>query len=127
MRVPVFAMTIAKGGSGFTKSTDEGLLVLGPGEQGSLNIQHFSMRELTQELSREQFDRPVVDANGLKGRYDSHIDMSTIAAANPNDLMAFESALIKSMQEPVAPKIERRKEEVDVQVIDHAVKTPTEH
>lgn len=74
--IPVFAMTIAKGGPKFTKSTTEGPLVLGQDKGGALSIQHFSMSELAQEFSRGQFDRPVVDATGLKGRYDSHIDMS---------------------------------------------------
>ena len=85
------------------------------------------MGELAEEFSRGQFDRPVVDATGLKGRYDSHIDMSRIAAANPNDRMEYESALITSMEEQMGLKIEARKEEVDVLVIDHAEKTPTEN
>jgi len=125
--IPVYAMTIAKGGPKFTESTTEVPLALGQGKDGSLNIQHFSMSELAQEFSRGQFDRPVVDATGLKGRYDSHIDMSTIAAANPRDRMEVESAFITSMEEQMGLKIESRKQEVDVLVVDHAEKTPTEN
>jgi uncharacterized protein (TIGR03435 family) len=125
--IPVYAMTIAKGGPKFTKSTTEGPLVVLPGKDGSLNITHFSMGELAQEFSRGQFDRPVVDATGLKGRYDIRIDMSTIAAANPKDRMEMESAFITSMEEQMGLKVEARKQEVDVLVIDHAEKAPTDN
>jgi uncharacterized protein (TIGR03435 family) len=125
--IPVYAMTIAKGGAKFTKSTTDGPLSSAPGKDGSLNLQHFSMTELATEFSRGQFDRPVVDATGLKGRYDAHIDMSTIAAANRNDPMEGVSAFITSMEEQLGLKIEARKEMVDVLVVDHVEKTPTEN
>jgi uncharacterized protein (TIGR03435 family) len=39
------------------------------------------MSELAAEVGRG-FDRPVVDATGLKGRYDIRIDVASVAAVN---------------------------------------------
>ena len=36
------------------------------------------MDELAAEIGRGLFDRPVVDATGLKGRYDIRIDMAAV-------------------------------------------------
>jgi uncharacterized protein (TIGR03435 family) len=119
---PVYAITIAKGGPKFTKSTAEVPLVLSQDKDGALVIQHFSMNELAQVFSR-QFDRPVVDATGMKGRYDGRIDMSTNAA----ERIEYQSALITSMEEQMGLNIQARKEEVDVLIVDHAERTPTDN
>jgi uncharacterized protein (TIGR03435 family) len=69
----------------------------------------------------------VVDATGLKGRYDIRLDMAAVAAANQADRMDAASAMMTALQEQMGLKLEGRKDWVDVLVIDHAEKTPKEN
>lgn len=124
--MPVYALTVAKGGPKFSESTTEGPLTVGQ-DKGAQVVQRASMKDLAAELSRGMFDRPVVDATGLKGRYDIRIDMAAIAATNQTDRVDAASAMITALQEQMGLKIESRKQEVDVLVVDHAEKTPTEN
>jgi uncharacterized protein (TIGR03435 family) len=119
--IPVYAMTIAKGLPKVTKSTTEAPLVISQ-DKDALTIQHFSMSELAQLFSR-QFNRPVVDETKLKGRYDGHIDLPA-EGAGP---IAYESGVITSMKDQMGLKIEARKEKLDVLVVDHAERTPTDN
>jgi uncharacterized protein (TIGR03435 family) len=93
---------------------------------GALSIQHVSMSELAAEIARG-FDRPVVDATGLNGRYDIRIDMAAVAAVNQADRIGAASAMMTALQEQMGLKLEGHKGRVDVLVIDHAEKTPTEN
>jgi uncharacterized protein (TIGR03435 family) len=124
--MPVYALTVAKGGPKFSESTTDGPLVIGQ-DKGAQFLQRVSMQDLAAELSRGLFDRPVIDATGLKGRYDIRIDMAAIAATNQADRMDAASAMITALQEQMGLKIESRRQEIDVLVVDHAEKTPTEN
>jgi uncharacterized protein (TIGR03435 family) len=95
-------------------------------DHGAQIFQRVSMGELATEISRG-FDRPVVDATGLKRRYDIRIDMNAGASANQADRMDWASAMTTALQEQMGLKLEGRKGRVDVLVIDHAEKTPTEN
>jgi uncharacterized protein (TIGR03435 family) len=125
-RAPVYALTIGKGGPKFSESTTNGPMVSGQ-DKGALLIQRVSMGELAAELGRGMFDRPIVDATGLKGRYDIRIDMAAVAATNQTDRMDAASAMMTALQEQMGLKLEGRKDWVDVLIIDHAEKTPTEN
>jgi uncharacterized protein (TIGR03435 family) len=122
----VYALTVAKGGPKFSESTTEGPMVSGQ-DKGAVLIQRVSMGELAAELGRGQFDRSVIDATGLKGRYDIRLDMAAIAAANQQDKMDAASAMITALQEQMGLKLEGRKDWADVLVIDHAEKAPKEN
>jgi uncharacterized protein (TIGR03435 family) len=124
--MPVYALTISKGGPKFSESKTEGPLVVGR-DKGAQIIQRASMRDLAAQLSGGLVDRPVVDATGLKGHYDIRIDLAAVADINQQDRMDATSAMIAALQEQMGLKIEARKDEVDVLVIDHAEKTPTEN
>jgi uncharacterized protein (TIGR03435 family) len=123
--MPVYALTLAKGRPKFFESTTEGPMVSGQ-DKGALLIQRVSMSELAAEVGRG-FDRPVVDATGLKGRYDIRIDVASVAAVNQADRMDAATAMMTALQEQMGLKLEGRKDWVDVLVIDHAEKTPTEN
>jgi uncharacterized protein (TIGR03435 family) len=89
-------------------------------------------------------DRPVVDMTALKGHYDFALELSpedfgamgiraAIAAGvalPPQALQAAEAASGDSLfnaVEKLGLKLESRKAPVEVLVIDHAEKTPTEN
>jgi len=124
--MPVYALTVAKGGPKFSESTTEGPMVAGQ-DKGAQIIQRVSMGELAAELGRGMFDRPIVDATGLKARYDIRLDMAAVAATNQADRMDAAAAMMTALQEQMGLKLEARKDSIDVLVIDHAEKTPTEN
>ena len=127
---PVYALTLAKGGAKFSESTTQGPPVFGKGKNGP-NMQRVSMSDLALALS-QGFGRPFVDATGLKGRYDIHIDMTPYMTAptadgNPGTPMDAVSILVTALQETLGLKVESRKDGVDILIVDHAERTPTEN
>jgi uncharacterized protein (TIGR03435 family) len=124
--MPVYALTVAKGGPKFSESTTEGPLSAVM-DKGVMVAQHASMTELATEMSGKFFDRPVVDATGLKGRYDIRLDIRALGGANPQDRMDMATAMMTALQQQLGLKVEGRKGTVDVLVIDHAEKVPTEN
>ncbi len=127
--MPVYAITLAKGGPKFQESTTEGSFTLERKIPVILNLHHARMSDLAQGISGE-VRTPVVDATGLKGRYEIHLDLSAYlnrtggAGDGQFDMM---SILFSGFQDLLGLKLEARKQSVDVLVIDHAEKTPTEN
>jgi len=127
--MPVYAITLAKGGPKFQESPTEGTFVLERKNPVILNAHHARMSDLAQGISAE-VGRPVVDDTGLTGRYEIHMDLSAYlnrtggAGDGQLDLM---SILFSGFQDLLGLKLESRKQSVDVLVIDHAEKSPTEN
>jgi uncharacterized protein (TIGR03435 family) len=126
----VFALTVTKSGPKFSESTTQG--PPSGGRRGDqVSFERFSMSDLAVALS-QPFGRPVVDATGLKGRYDIHLDMTPYAPAEtaagqqgtPVDTV---SMMITALQEQMGLKVESRKDQIDILVVDHAEKTPVEN
>jgi uncharacterized protein (TIGR03435 family) len=123
--MPVYALTLAKGGPKFSASTTEGAISVTQGPRG-LTIQHVSMFELATELSGKLFDRPLINSTGLQGRYDIRIDSAGVEGPN-GDRMDAMSTMMRALQDQLGLKVEARKDMVDVLVIDHADKVPTDN
>jgi uncharacterized protein (TIGR03435 family) len=129
--VPVYALTVAKGGPKFEESTTEGSFALEQKGMAGLTAHHARMVDLAQSIARE-IGRPVVDETGLKGRYEIRLDLASYMAraadgsTSPGkfDMM---SLLFSGLQDLLGLKLESRKESVDVLVVDHAEKVPTEN
>jgi len=127
----IYALTLTKGGPKFKESTDEGPPVFDRGGPTMLTAHRVTMRDLATQIS-DPLKRPVIDETGLQGRYDIRIDVSgyLLDQANstdgnpPQDLM---SLLFKGLQEQLGIKLESKKENVDLLVVDHLEKTPTEN
>jgi uncharacterized protein (TIGR03435 family) len=122
--MPVYALTLAKGGPKFSESKTEGQPA-GRGKAGVWSFERMSMSDFGTALS-QAFGRPVVDATGLKGRYDIRLDATPYMAADgkigPEDVAG---VLITALQEQLGLKVEARKDRIDTLVVDHAEKTPT--
>jgi uncharacterized protein (TIGR03435 family) len=122
---PVFALTLAKGGPKFSESTTEGP----PGrviEKGVVIMQRVSMDEFA-ALSSQMMGRPVVDATGLKGRYDFRVNTASLEAETQQPGMDQMGAAMVAMRDQLGLKFEDRREAIDFLVIDHAEKSPTEN
>lgn len=127
----IYLVTLAKGGPKFQESTTEGPPVFTRGRGGSLSAQRVSMKDVAQQLS-EPLNRPVVDATGLKGRYDINIDISSYMAAaggggKGEGEMDVMSILFTGLQQQLGVKLEAKKDTVDILVVDHAEKLPSEN
>jgi uncharacterized protein (TIGR03435 family) len=124
--MPVYALTIAKGGPKFSESTTEGPEVSSQ-EKGVLIAQRASIGEFAAELSGKVFDRPVIDATGLTGRYDVRFDMAAVRAAYQADPSDAAGIMMAALEEQMGLKVVSRKAQVDVLVIDHSEKRPREN
>jgi uncharacterized protein (TIGR03435 family) len=138
----VYLMTVAKGGPKFRETEGDGPMTATP-EKGAMSIKGVSLFELAAEFSGKVLDRPVIDQTGLKGRYDVRVDMSPMRAANPGggergsgekrgsnpppDRADQVSALIDLLRDQLGLKLEGGKQPVDVMVVDHAERTPTDN
>jgi uncharacterized protein (TIGR03435 family) len=83
--MPIFALTIAKGGPkklAATKSTGDPQLNAKFGN-GLLNAVGVDMATFAKFLSEGQTGRPVVDATGVTGKYDFHLEWSPDTSRNP--------------------------------------------
>ncbi len=125
--LPVYALTVAKSGSKLQESTTEGTFAIEP-RNGPLFVAHNArLVDLANGIADEA-GRPVVDATGLQGRYEIRMDLTPYmrreAGQGPIDTG---SILFTGLQEVLGLKLESRKESVDVLVIDHVEKAPTEN
>ncbi len=99
-----------------------------PGYHGAinLNLPKISMERFAALLSG-LYDQPVIDSTGLTGRYD--ITLHALVGSNPPSVDAPNAPppLIDAVQEQLGLKLVSKKAPVDVLVVDHMEKTPTEN
>lgn len=118
--LPVYALTIAKGGPKLAKSAGD---PNGPPDQTgnggtdrTVKFTNNSMADLVLDLGFE-LDRPIVDRTALAGRFDFLLHWS------PNELTAdapnAPPGIFTALQEQLGLKLESVKAPVDVLVIDH--------
>ena len=121
----VYELTLAKGGPKFHESTTEGPPLFG-GNGARLLAERVTMSDLAEKIS-EPLGRPVIDATGLKGRYDIHIDATAYLASSGNGSMDITALLFNALQQQLGVKLESRKDSPEILVIDSVEKTPTEN
>jgi uncharacterized protein (TIGR03435 family) len=128
--LPVYALVVGKGGSKLQEvefgrgSTS--------GSPGKLTATRIAIRNLTEFLSR-QTGRPVLDMTGLTGFYNFTLNFTPEAAPSvpspetPIPESAVGPSLFSAVQEQLGLKLEPRKAPVEILVVDHAEKVPTEN
>jgi uncharacterized protein (TIGR03435 family) len=145
--VPAFEMTVGKNGPKFKESTPheqpkddgppkfgrdtEGYPLVGPGGGMGLAPGHGRMRSTDQPLSwfvemlSNQLRTPVIDATGLKAKYDFMVQWSW--DEGPDAMSAAAASLASAVQSDLGLRLERKKGPVNVLVVDHIEKAPTEN
>ncbi len=114
-----------------SKKDANGFPILPPGRQptgmftGSGAILRFadeSMAQFIRQISG-QVRKPVTDATGLKGKYDFTLqwvpDRGGVSDSGPN--------IFQALQDQLGLKLESKKGMIDILVVDHIEKTPTEN
>ncbi len=125
-------------GPGPPKRDERGFPVLPPGRNSMAIMQGRAAAQwpnmTTEELARNlsyQAQRPVTDATGLKGKYDFAFYWITprMVAPTPEGDASDPAgpSLFAALQDQLGLKLESKKVTLDVTVVDHAEKTPTEN
>lgn len=128
--LPVYALTVAKGGPRLPAAKDGGEMpllhaveTLPRVQDGSFVFSDTTMPEFAKKLSLLRgMDRPVVDRTGIKGIFDITLKSAASAILEENG-----PSLFTLVQEQLGLKLVPTKDAMDVLVIDHVEKVPTEN
>lgn len=124
-----YVLTLMKDGPKFKESTDEGQPEFTNSGRGMLVAHRATMEALADKLS-EPLRSPVVDQTGLKGKYEIRIDVTGFLQAggdhgpSPDDIL---SILFNAIPAQLGVKLESKKENVKLLVIDHMDEKPTDN
>jgi len=119
--LPAFALVVGKNGPKLQKG--------GPGGPNvdvnnyKMNGKGMTMVNLAEALSRH-LDRPVVDKTGLEGVFDLNLEWSP--EEKPEDVKSAPS-IFTAVQEQLGLKLQAEKLPLDVVVVDHMERKPTEN
>jgi uncharacterized protein (TIGR03435 family) len=122
--MPSYVLTVAKNGPKL-KTAAEGAPAgsrMSGGDQWKLHIDSTPMTRFASQLSA-QLKLPVTDATGLPGSFE--IDLHWVRDTESGDAPG--PSLFDALQEQLGLKLEKKKEMVDVLVVDHIEKAPTEN
>lgn len=122
-----YVLVVGKGGPKVHESQTEGEPSIQP-DRGRMTVtlQRARVSQLVELLSNF-FHAPVIDETGLKGSYDLTVNIAKympLAGDGPPDPL---SLITTGLQEELGLKLESRKTAVDLVVVDHAEKAPTEN
>ncbi len=119
--IPHLALVVGKNGPKLRAATTLGP---NPARRGHIAGSHMPMRGLAMLLSR--FERQtIIDETGLKGDFEVKLDWTPDDAIHPDDQGA--PSLFTAVEEQLGLKLESRKGPLDVLVVDHAEKIPTDN
>jgi uncharacterized protein (TIGR03435 family) len=99
-------------------------------EGGSFVFEHVSMAEFALDLSRlrEMDGRPVVDRTGIQGVFDIRLKMANDDAEMRRAAIAGDGlSIFTALQEQTGLKLAAQKAPVEILVIDHARKVPSQN
>jgi uncharacterized protein (TIGR03435 family) len=120
-----YALVVAKTGTKLRESTTEGPSSLRRERMG-VTVERATMAQLADALT-QVLQIPVFDATGLNGHYDATLDITPyipldVDSAAPDIV----SVAVAALQDLLGLRLEPRKGPVEILVVDHAERTPTE-
>ena len=129
--LPVYALVVGKSGPKLQAAAGDGKATLNISSDARLAFRNTSMAELADRLSVRPFglDHPVLDKTGLSGSYDFTLKFA-------DSIMELKQSLARESQEPgtyasaladLGLKLEGQRGPVELLVVDHAEKAPTEN
>jgi uncharacterized protein (TIGR03435 family) len=121
-----YALIVGKNGPKFHETQSEGESSLVPDQKTmKVVIQRTPLSQLVDMLSNV-LRAPVVDLTELKGRYDITLELAKYIPdrSEPMDPLTI---ITRGLQEELGLKIEPRKLPIDLVVVDHAEKLPSEN
>jgi uncharacterized protein (TIGR03435 family) len=126
--LPVYELVAAKSGPKLHKAEPGGHTGM-KGENGSFVFEGTSMPQFAEDLATlSQVDRPVLDRTGIPGVFDFNLKFGESNDEMKRALIAGDGASIFTLiQEQLGLKLEARKGPVEMLVIDHVERVPTEN
>ena len=136
--LPVYALTVAKEGAKIHEVKADGKSRTGGG-RGHLIGQKISMPELADLLTlfgQRELGRPVIDKTGLTGVFDIALSWTPenprpAGGNDPDARTTTEKApspdIFSALQQQLGLRLELQKGPVEILVIDHAERVPTEN
>jgi uncharacterized protein (TIGR03435 family) len=133
--LPVFALIVAKGGPKLQPG-DEGAPSISRDTDGGWFHKNWSMTMLADWLSGlASVGRPVIDGTGIQGPYSFHENLLNFPNVGTTETKAEITARIdtpdnsffSALQSQLGFKVQAQKAQVEILVIDHAEKLPTEN
>jgi uncharacterized protein (TIGR03435 family) len=126
--LPVYRLVAAKSGPKLHKAEPGGNTSI-QGENGSFVFRGTSMEQLAEDLSGlTQVDGPVLDRTGIPGVFDFSLKFGEDNIEMKRALIAGDGPSIFTLiPELLRLKLEARKDVVEVLVIDHAERAPSEN
>jgi uncharacterized protein (TIGR03435 family) len=126
--LPVYALVTAKSGPKLHKAepaSNTGMR----GENGAFVFHGTSMPQFAEDLSTlSQVDRPVLDRTGIPGVFDFNLKFGESNDEMKRVLVTGDGASIFTLrQEQFGLRLEARKSPVEMLVIDHVERVPTEN
>ena len=118
--LPVYALTVAKGGVKLHQGDGRGGMSAGP---RLIRYGAGTMAELASQLS-SYLGRHVIDRTEMTGQYAISLSFAPVDLGAPVDDAALDSgpSIFQALQEQAGLKLESIKGQVEVLVIDHAEK-----
>ncbi len=121
----VYGLIVAKAGIKFkeAEATDS--------HNSNSNNNHYTGKAVSMDtfanfLSRRQ-DLPVIDMTGLKGFYNMTLDWIPEAKQPNPDAPPAGPTVTEALQDQLGLKLENRKVPIDILIVDHVEKLPTEN
>jgi uncharacterized protein (TIGR03435 family) len=126
--LPVYALVAAKSGPKLHKAEPDRNTSM-KGENGSFVFHGTSMPQFAEDLSTlSQVDRPVLDRTGIPGVFAFNLKFGESNDEIKRALIAGDGALIFMLiQEQLGLKLEARKGPIEMLVIDHVERAPSEN
>ena len=123
--LPVYALVVAKGGPKL-KSSESDYGISTNSNRTRLHVTAKATMPRFAEFLSGEIGRPVVDQTGLTSAYDFTIDWAVDDAIAPNDSSAGPS-VFTALQEQLGLKLDSSKGPVEIFVVDHANRSPSEN
>jgi uncharacterized protein (TIGR03435 family) len=130
--LPVYTLLVGKNGPKLRAAEEDGEVSMGPAA-GGIGFQRITMTDFASRfLSRlPPIGRPVIDKTGLPGRYDFTLSLAPRADAKPDDMKraALEEgfSLFAYALDQIGLRLEAQRAVIDLLVIDHIERVPTEN
>jgi uncharacterized protein (TIGR03435 family) len=130
-----YVLSVGKNGIKFKESATDGEFNVQPDQRRmTLTVQRIQGTQFVEMLSGV-LRAPVIDQTGLKGKYDITIDgakyMDQLSKHSESgvapDPMGPAALVIIAIEDELGLKVESRKAPVDLLIVDHAEKVPTEN
>jgi uncharacterized protein (TIGR03435 family) len=119
--LPVYLLTVAKGGPKLKKGDPNEPAGLGGGP-GNLGATNATMADLAELLAHGFLDRPVIDQTGLAGKFDLRLTWTPDEMQAATQSADAPPGLFTAIQEQLGLKLVSTKAPADVIVIDHVEK-----